>query len=67
MGGEWHDIPHIGHLGGSLCFAVVVQDLLPVPKMNTHLHTRHNRPHHLLQSSHKRYFCQDQVVYAVLG
>ena len=43
-----HGISHIGHLRGSLCFAVVVQDLLPVPKMNTHLYTRHNRPHHLL-------------------
>lgn len=53
VGGEWHDIAYIGHLGGGLCLAVVVQDLLPVPKMNTYLHMRNSR-HITCYSHHTR-------------
>ena len=40
MDGESHGTPHIGHLRAGLGLTVVVQDLLPVPKVNAHLQRR---------------------------
>ena len=64
--GESHGTPHIGHLRAGLSLTVVVQDLLPVPKVNAHLqrrntvtchHTRHmsatTRSCELSQDDHK--------------